>query len=1110
MGFLEFDKIKSLEMFLTDKGKERMIKPNGLGLKDLIHRFTFYDDDWDYRKTSQYWDNGVSPQPQNTSLPGSTQTLNNDLGLQMISNLQEHFVNPLTATTEWFDMTDVRGHRGRPIINCHPITGTSAFLSCTNIYAFYDVTSVALDTGNAAKTGIDNWASNYRTNINTGWTGSVFHIPVFGERWLNAAYYPWHGELDTCSYNVTSTNPNSQGYTTWAGGGNQGMVGTNSLYEGANSSTGFAFQIDNQNVGNGDRLFSVTGLWCGVNVNNGYLAGFGVYPPGTTTDITSNGDLRGSKMEWYVTGCTMNWAESGKAFSYYTNLSGEWANYPIAFGEDAPDCYANGLGKSSGTQPFTATPFNTLYSHFELSGTTFADPYVQSLPQFDTRFIYSGINRAVTLQNPTSYNLDVLCQQNCCSDDFRDTGSLFGCNECGNPFDNQVEASTGTTVILANKQNVGYMWGISDPHHALTASPLTYVAITGTTNFTKQPLACPCETFKGGDRNVLVISTTDETAVSDTNNWGGIMPLGNKTYYGSGTVNLGTPTTSLISSWGANPATAANSGDIGFHDMGYHGSGSQAAGSSTGFGGASFSQADLRQAMGWDVNGVQQYGTGSLGYAGTLGPIWQPTPDWQYSQDLFMRTLPFYDSFRGFQYAAVQRNALHYTHFLQHAYGAIMGSTVPLSGLGEINLSIYGDNSGVSPSGNKSYPNHPLLALTGANPYSTLIPVTYQRPAFPYSPTSTPAWGGIDGAGTGQMVPTVDIFNNPTTVQSFASATWDNVCNHAGLKHYGWGINTGVGCVQATASASCPGPDMFSGTSFQSDLTDFITGTSQTYAGYECTYCQCLPAVFINRIGPPDPTVVNPCPNPPCGPPVVPPTVEEIGCGPLPLMSSQVRMSSYGSLMGGTQSRVSSNNAMAENELTAESYRTVEGTAPPINSLQTLDSTGDSGIWGETQQNMTTTTNRNARTGLVVDMDAILQPYSYQYNDNVYIDYDIIFNSQTYIGNTKVVKGQVKFKWIVESGLKENRLPGYEPQLKVCKKVDVTEINKKSVPGDLEPFTYLNGIRNKEEGHYWKYEEDEYCVTLAVEIDGKVQIKTKRIRIIGNKFNGWRINWLST
>lgn len=1098
-------------MFLTDKGKERMIKQNGLGLKDLIQRFTLYDDDWDYRKTSQYWDNGVSPQPQNTTLPGSTQTLNNDLGLQMVSNLQEHFVNPLTATTEWFDMTDVRGHRGRPIINCHPITGTSAFLSCTNIYAFYDVTSVQLSTGQAAKNGIDNWASNYRTNINTGWTGSVFHIPVFGERWLNSAYYPWHGELDTCSYNVTSTNPNSQGYTTWAGGGNQGMIATNSVYEGANSSTGFAFQIDNQNVGNGDRLFSVTGLWCGVNVNNGYLAGFGVYPPGTTTDITNNAHLRGSKMEWFVTGCTMVWEQRKVgSISYYTNLGGDWNNFNVAPNEEEPIC--NSVGATTLTNvPFTATPITTLYSKSYLAGTTWDDPFVQSLPKFDKNLIYSGLNSAVVSQNPTVNNLDVLCEQNCCSDDYRDTGSLFGCNSCGNPFDNIVEQSTGTTLVNNTYNNVGYMFGISDPHHALTASPLTYIAITGTTSIRKTKLKCPCETFKGGDRNVLVISTTDETAVGNSNNWGGIMPLGNKTYYGSGTVNLGTPNTSIISSWGTNPATTSTAGDIGFHDMGYHGSGTQAAGSSTGFGGASFSQANLRQAMGWDVNGVQQYGTGTNGYAVTLGPIWQPTPDWQYSQDLFMRTLPFYDSFRGFQYAAVQRNALHYSHFLQHAYGAIMGGTVPLSGLGEINLSIYGDSSGIAPSGNKSYPNHPLLALTGANPYSTLIPVTYQKPAFPYSPTSTPAWGGIDGAGTGQMVPTVDILGSPTTVQSFASATWENVCSHAGLRHYGWGINTGVGCVQASNTVSCPGPDMFSGTSFQSDLTDFITGTSQTYAGYECTYCQCLPAVFINRIGPPDPTVVNPCPNPPCGPPVVPPTVEEVGCGPLPLLSSQVRMSSYGALMGGALPRVSSNNGMSEGLIdNEESYRNVGATPPPMNSLQTLDSTGDSGIWGETQQNMTTTTNRNARTGLVVDMDAILQPYTYQYNDEVYIDYDIVFNSETYIGNTKVVKGQVKFKWIIEPGLKDSKMPGYDPQLKVCKKIDVSEIIKKSLPGDLEPFTYLNGIRNKKEGHYWKYEQDEYCVTLAVEIDGKVQIKTKRIRIIGNKFNGWRINWLST
>lgn len=216
--------------------------------------------------------------------------------------------------------------------------------------------------------------------------------------------------------------------------------------------------------------------------------------------------------------------------------------------------------------------------------------------------------------------------------------------------------------------------------------------------------------------------------------------------------------------------------------------------------------------------------------------------------------------------------------------------------------------------------------------------------------------------------------------------------------------------------------------------------------------------------------------------------------------------------MGGAQPRVSSNNAMAENELTPAAYRNA-ATPAPIDSLQTLDTTGEAGIWGENQQNMATTVNRNARTGLVVDMNAILQPYTYQYNDETYIDYDILFNSETYIGNTKVVKGQVKFKWIIESGLKENPLQnrlGHQPQLKACKKVDVSEVNKKSIPGDLETFTYLNGIRNKEEGHYWKYEEDEYCVTLAVEVDGKVQIKTKRIRIIGNKFNGWRIKWLST
>ena len=81
-------------------------------------------------------------------------------------------------------------------------------------------------------------------------------------------------------------------------------------------------------------------------------------------------------------------------------------------------------------------------------------------------------------------------------------------NDCGNPFNNTITWSTGTTLFSYLHYDVGYMWGISDPHHALTGSPLNYLAITGYTTITKTKKICPCERFKGGDRNVLVISTT--------------------------------------------------------------------------------------------------------------------------------------------------------------------------------------------------------------------------------------------------------------------------------------------------------------------------------------------------------------------------------------------------------------------------------------------------------------------------------------------------------------------------------------------------------------------------------------------------------------------------
>jgi len=440
MGFLEFkDKIKSLEMFLTDKGKERMLRENGLGLSELIQRFTFYDDDWDYRRTSQYWQDGVSPQPQNTTTPGSTQTLTNDLGLAVISNLQEHFVTPLTATTEWFDMTDVRGHRGRPILDCHPVTGDSSMLSCTNIYAFYDVTSVAEVAAIACKDGIEAWALNYRNIVNTGWTGSVFHLPVYGERWLNSAYYPWHGELDTCSYNIGDFtavgSPNGTNYLRFAGLGGQntstgvpngvngvpvngeGMLTSNTTFEGGASSTGQPFSINpaqDDGTASGPHIYGVTGMWNGTLVNGDYAINFGVYPPGTTTDITSDLGLRGSKMEWFVTGCTLNYnTYHSTPYPIYWNLGGEWNNHTVTLEEPEVSSTSNFSGLVNIS--YTATPYSTTFSATDLAGTSLDEAW--SYPQFDTEFIYSGLTKAIYDQTPQVVNIDVLCEQNCCSDD---------------------------------------------------------------------------------------------------------------------------------------------------------------------------------------------------------------------------------------------------------------------------------------------------------------------------------------------------------------------------------------------------------------------------------------------------------------------------------------------------------------------------------------------------------------------------------------------------------------------------------------------------------------------------------------------------------------------
>jgi len=118
MGFLEFNKINSLEMFLTDKGKELMMKQNNFGLSELITRFTLYDEDFDYRTTSKVWWDGVSPNPQMNTPPGSDQNKINDDSI--FGHLNPKWENPTTGDTNYYDSTDVRGHRGHSVLSCFP------------------------------------------------------------------------------------------------------------------------------------------------------------------------------------------------------------------------------------------------------------------------------------------------------------------------------------------------------------------------------------------------------------------------------------------------------------------------------------------------------------------------------------------------------------------------------------------------------------------------------------------------------------------------------------------------------------------------------------------------------------------------------------------------------------------------------------------------------------------------------------------------------------------------------------------------------------------------------------------------------------------------------
>jgi len=345
------------------------------------------------------------------------------------------------------------------------------------------------------------------------------------------------------------------------------------------------------------------------------------------------------------------------------------------------------------------------------------------------------------------------------------------------------------------------------------------------------------------------------------------MPLGETKYYGLKPVTVNSPNTNTIATWG-NP----------FGERGYQGPiGSQ---NTTPID----TQAEQEYFMGWSE-------------LTTSTDILQPSKDWLHSQDLHCRTLAFYDTFLGFLYPVVKLADDARAGFLQHSYAAIMGTTVPFADL----------------------PNNPTLSLgviwtpitnalqalasdtasgsgvVGQNPYSDLIPVQYSISQYMltqgYGPTKTPSWGyTLQGNMNDQM-------NEGQTnikIMSGLDASWINCDYLSGLKNYGWGMDAEIGCVTPLCKSDgtpgppyqhCCGDQMFAPGVYINSLNKFLSGDTVSQVRTVCTYCQCLPAVFINRTGPPDTIIVDPCPDPPCDPPPV--DVDQL-CGPTPVLGTTI------------------------------------------------------------------------------------------------------------------------------------------------------------------------------------------------------------------------------
>ena len=1005
MGFLELENINTLELFLTDKGKELMLRENGQGLFDLINQFSLDDRDYDYRRASSVWATGQSPSPPGPggAYPnqyGSTTGLINDQGIT--GN-----INPCAGVLDtnecWWDLPDVRGDRGNQIIHC--VFGTASTITvraCTNVYAFYDVTSIQKSDADAAKLGLNEWFDSMSA-ATPNYSGKLFHIPVYGERWLNTTYYPWNGKLDTWN---------------WNGAGNSGIgpqfLGNSTITTQGGDVldtpvTGLYLQTDNTGIG--------TGSW----------SGFAELPPDHLGDATNIG--QGGRAEFWTLGCTLNLSDKG---------------FPTV-----------GITTSAGTS-FTATTTATGIeidwdpSFFDtnpyLSGTTIEDymPLFNDLP-----YPYYSMSSGLTVYAEGDYIN--LCESNCCPDasyaptDMESGSGLFGCQECS-PFD-----STVTDGKRYDAATFGY--------GSFTFLGPTITAGTATINLIERDV--PCNTYRGMDRNVLIVNIFDETEAQDRSGTfgpGGICPLGEKTYYNG---------------FNGDPANVTWNQPLG--DL----NGTSSAGWTT------------RQYMGY--HGAPLGGTGSppLGVLDDWNQNminWpnrniQPTEDYKYSHDLFMKTTSFYDDFRGFVYPVVYNNNNSRMEFPLHLYGAMEPSTVPISD--------FVDNPTVVSQGGT------LSAITFSNPYTAITPIFYSTTVsainpFPYLPNSIPQQASFQPLSSHKLDPSFDGIGQmgPNKIR--------------GLKNFGWGFKADVGCL----TPPCSSASIFTGGTFATDLGSFVTGSTGTdTVSTGCTICQCLPAVFLNRQGPleiiDDPVDGCPCPDgsidPSCCETTPPPPDIEVLCGPL----------SFGeSSFVGKQAIVDSDGVSTKSARVHASHE-VPGPTSTFTSGRLKITAGAKIL--QPPQNMSVASHHYSSdysVGFGINLHQFTTPTGK-------ISFDIEMFSTSRYGNHLIGERDALFYYLIESGYQSSQLPlkHTRPCIALTKQRIKENINKNR--GGSTSYLRAHIDIDGENAGIYKSTNDvnkevyEFCIGFGISIHHKLYLRQKRVRVSGDPDYGYILRILT-